>query len=477
VKNKYINEIIAVSVFIFLSLIIVNLNLIEKIYEYSVLYKKNNFNLYIILFLILSFVLLLYIFKKNIDLNRSRKKLLKLHKLDKLTGLENRESFLNDRKKNLNSYVIILNIIDFKTINKTLGFENADLLLCEISARLLKTVTKYANTKLYRLYGDEYAFFYNKNDVDGICNIIKNEFEDNVIHFDKNYFHLGLNIAYSNTEPRFFTATLALHECKKSLNKNIFSYDEGKYNTGEKEETLNMLKIVKNSILEDKIVPVYHAIIDNKTQKVSKYETLARIKIEDGKLLSPYFFIELSKKFKLYPNITKIIIDKAFNDFKNIECGFSINFSYIDINNEEILKYFYKKLDENKQTARKLTIEILETENIGSYSELSIFRNKIREYGCSLAIDDFGSGYSNWVDILNLQPDYIKIDGSLIQNLLKNQGNINLVKTIVSFAKDNNFKTIAEFVSNEELSILVRELGIDYSQGFFFAEPELIEDI
>jgi EAL domain-containing protein (putative c-di-GMP-specific phosphodiesterase class I) len=197
----------------------------------------------------------------------------------------------------------------------------------------------------------------------------------------------------------------------------------------------------------------------------------------NNELLSPFFFIELSKKFKLYPNITKNIIEKAFNDFKDMDYGFSINFSYIDINNEEILEFFYKKLEENKETAKKLTIEILETENIGSYSELVIFRNKIKEYGCSLAIDDFGSGYSNWIDILNLQPDYIKIDGSLIQNLLTNQGNINLVKTIVTFAKDNNFKTIAEFVSNEELSILVRELGIDYSQGFFFAQPELIEDL
>ena len=476
-QNKYIDETIAIITFILLALIEINSNIFETIYEYSIIYKDYYFEDFVVLFIPLSLIVLIYAFKKNADLRRSKEKLLKLHRLDKLTGLENRESFLVDRKLNSKSYVILLNIIDFKTINKTLGFENADLFLCVISEKLVKTVNKNANTKLYRLYGDEYAFFYDNENIDDICEVIKNDFEDNTINFKENNFHLGLNIAYSNIEPRFFTATIALQECKKSLNKNIIPYDEVKYNKVEKEETLNMLKVLKNAILEDNIVPVYHSIIDNKTYKVSKYETLARIKQENGKLLSPYFFIELSKKFKLYPNITKTIIEKAFNDFKDINYGFSINFSYIDIDNEEILEYFYTKLEENKETAKRLTIEILETENIGSYSELLVFRNKIKEYGCSLAIDDFGSGYSNWVDILNLQPDYIKIDGSLIQNLLKNQGNINLVKTIVNFAKDNDFKTVAEFVSNEELSILVTELGIDYSQGFFYAEPELIENI
>jgi EAL domain-containing protein (putative c-di-GMP-specific phosphodiesterase class I)/GGDEF domain-containing protein len=477
VKNNYIDEIIAINIFFILSLIILNSNLFEMIYEYSRVYEKYNFDEIVVLSIPFAIITLLYASKKYIDLKKSKKELLELHKIDKLTGLENRESFLIDRKIDTSSYVVILNIIDFKTINKTLGFDNADLLLCEISNRLVKSVKKYAKSKLYRLYGDEYAFFYHNDDINVVCEDIKNDFENNTIPFDKNYFHLSLNIAYSNIEPRFFTATLALQECKKSLDKNIISYDEDKYNKGEKEETLGMLKVLKNAILKDKIVPVYHAIIDNKTHKVSKYETLARIMQANDKLLSPFFFIELSKKFKLYPHITKNIIEKAFNDFENIDYGFSINFSYIDIHNEEILEFFYKKLEENKDTAKKLTIEILETENIGSYSELVVFRNKIKEYGCSLAIDDFGSGYSNWVDVLNLQPDYIKIDGSLIQNLLTNQGNINLVKTIVSFAKDNNVKTVAEFVSNEKLSILVRELGIDYSQGFFFAQPELIENV
>lgn len=476
-KNKYIDEILAISVFIALSFIIINANLFEIIYEYSRIYEKYNFDELVVLSLPFAFVSLLYAFKKYMDLKKSKKELSQFHRVDKLTGLENRESFLIDRKLETNSYVVILNIIDFKTINKTLGFDSADLLLCKISNRLDKTVRKYANTKLYRLYGDEYGFFYNFDDIDIVCEDIKNDFENNTVAFDKNYFHLALNIAYSNVNPRFFTATLALQECKKSLNKNIIVYDESKYNNGKKEETLNMLKVLKHAILKDKIVPVYHAIIDNKTSKVAKYETLARIMQSDNKLLSPFFFIELSKKFKLYPHITKSIIDKAFTDFKDLDYGFSINFSYIDIHNEEILEFFYKKIEENKETAKKLTIEILETENIGSYSELVIFRNKIKEYGCSLAIDDFGSGYSNWVDILNLQPDYIKIDGSLIQNLLTSKGNINLVKTIVTFAKDNNFKTVAEFVSNEELYTLVKELGIDYSQGFFFAEPELIGDL
>jgi EAL domain-containing protein (putative c-di-GMP-specific phosphodiesterase class I) len=122
--------------------------------------------------------------------------------------------------------------------------------------------------------------------------------------------------------------------------------------------------------------------------------------------------------------------------------------------------------------AKRLTIEFLETENIEDYGFLLEFTKKVRKFGTKIALDDFGTGYSNWNNILKLKPDYIKLDGSLIQNLLNNQDNINLIKLIVEFTKINNIKTIAEFVDNVELANLITDLGIDYSQGYLYAEPK-----
>jgi diguanylate cyclase (GGDEF)-like protein len=431
-----------------------------------------------ILFFTFSAVTAIYAFKKYIDLRKSNSSLLSSYTTDKLTDLGNREAFLLKLQKQTNINVVLLNIIDFQSVNKTFGYKEADNLLVDIANKLNIIVSKETGSKLYRIYGDEFAFICKKdNNIDLTCQNIKDSFEDKMLYFQDNFIHLSINISYSSVKPVLLTATIAMQECKNSLDTHIVSYDNFSYNSKKNKNSLEMLRVIKDAITHDSIIPVYHAIINNKTKKIHKYETLARIKQKNNELLSPFHFIELSKKFKLYPEITKSIIKKAFNDFKYKDVNFSINFSYIDIHNPKILKYFYNTLEENKQTAKRLTIEILETESIDSYEELLNFRKKIKKYGCKLAIDDFGAGYSNWINILKLKPDYIKLDGSLIEDLLLNKDNMSLVQTIVSFAKTNNIKTIAEYVSSAELAVLVKELGIDFSQGFHYARPEEIKNV
>lgn len=232
-----------------------------------------------------------------------------------------------------------------------------------------------------------------------------------------------------------------------------------------------MLQTLKNGFKDKKVIPVYQGIYDNKTKTTYKYESLVRIKLND-KLISPYQFINVAKKFKIYHKITKEIIDHTFNDFKDIKDEFSINLSYIDIINITTSDYIFKMLNSYPDVAKRLTIEFLETENIENYEFLIEFSKKIKQFGTKIALDDFGSGYSNWNNILKLNLDYIKIDGSLIQNLLNNQENINLIKLIVEFSKINGIKTIAEFVDNQKLADLITDLGIDYSQGYLYSKPK-----
>lgn len=232
-----------------------------------------------------------------------------------------------------------------------------------------------------------------------------------------------------------------------------------------------MLQTLKNGFKDKKVIPVYQGIYDNKTKSTYKYESLVRIKLKD-KLISPYKFIDVAKKFKIYHKITREIIDHTFNDFKDIQDEFSINLSYIDIINITTSDYIFKMLNSHPDVAKRLTIEFLETENIENYEFLIEFSKKIKKFGTKIALDDFGSGYSNWNSILKLNLDYIKIDGSLIQNLLNSQENINLVKLIVEFSKINGIKTIAEFVDNQKLADLIIDLDIDYSQGYLYSEPK-----
>lgn len=472
-KTRFRDEIVATVLFLVLLPIFMMIEPFDHFYEFTRKYEHLEVDELIVFLVLFSLITVIYAWKKKKDLKENKERLLTYYKFDHLTGLENRESMLIDLKESSDeAYVVLINVIDFKTINNTLGFIESDKLLVKTSIFLLDIINQKLNTKVYRLYGNEFGFIYDRNmEVGKVCREIKNEFETASIEHANNEFKLSINISYSNVSPRLLSATSAMAKCKEGLIEIVpFS---GTFKFNENRDTLNLLKVIKTALLEDTITPVYQPIIDNKTGKVFKYETLARIKHDDEKLLTPYFFIELSKKFKLYPSITKAMITKSFEDFKDKNIPFSINFSYIDIHNEDILEFFYTQLKKYKNTAAYLTIEILETESIENYEELLTFRKNIKEYDCCLAIDDFGSGYSNWVHILKLKPDFIKIDGSLIENLLED-GNLSLVKTIVRFAKENKIKTIAEFVSSEELALLVKKINIDYSQGYYYSEPKPI---
>jgi len=159
--------------------------------------------------------------------------------------------------------------------------------------------------------------------------------------------------------------------------------------------------------------------------------------------------------------------------FKNNTYDFSINLSIEDIMSSKIFNYILQKLKENKETARRLTFELLESEAVKDFKKVDRFIGEIRRYGVKVAIDDFGSGYSNFSYVTKINTDYIKIDGSLIADIDVDEASLIVVETIVSFAKKLGLKTIAEYVHSSVVLDKVKELGIDYSQGFYIDEPSL----
>ncbi|MDD4950096.1 EAL domain-containing protein, partial [Sulfuricurvum sp.] len=122
-------------------------------------------------------------------------------------------------------------------------------------------------------------------------------------------------------------------------------------------------------------------------------------------------------------------------------------------------------------TASRIVFEILESEGIENYDEVTQFITQVKALGAKIAIDDFGTGYSNFENILKLNVDYIKIDGSLIRELSGNRRHHIIVETIIDFAQKIDAKTIAEFVSDELIYDTIKEMGVDYSQGYFTGKP------
>jgi len=149
---------------------------------------------------------------------------------------------------------------------------------------------------------------------------------------------------------------------------------------------------------------------------------------------------------------------------------FSINLTIEDILSKETTDYIYMKL-ENYSNSHNVIFEITESEEVNDYKIINNFIQNIKKFGVKIAIDDFGSGYANFEHILNIDADFIKIDGSLIKNINKDKNARIITEAIIAFSKKLGRKTITEYVHNEEVYEIVKSLGADYSQGFYFGIP------
>ena len=204
--------------------------------------------------------------------------------------------------------------------------------------------------------------------------------------------------------------------------------------------------------------------------EITKYETLVRMIGKNKEIIPPLEFLSISKRTKLYSHITLEVINQACNTFKNRKESFSVNLSIDDIKDAHTVQEIIKTLIKTN-TASKIIFEILESEGIENYEDVTNFITQIKALGARIAIDDFGTGYSNFEHILKLNVDYIKIDGSLIKGMKENNKHKIIVETIIDFAKKVGSKTIAEFVYDQEILDITKQIGIDFAQGFYVGKP------
>ena len=238
---------------------------------------------------------------------------------------------------------------------------------------------------------------------------------------------------------------------------------------------MDTIAMIKKAIIDNKIISFFQPIINNRTGQVEKYESLVRIIDDDNEVLVPSFFLDTVKKGEYYHQITNIIIENSFKQLRACDKEISINLSVFDIEEERTIQNILDLLVKHKVYAHRIIFELLEDASIKDLSKMKEFIYNVRAYGVQIAIDDFGAGYSNFERILDCRPDILKIDGSLIKNIDTDQQSRDIVESIHTFASKHQIKTVAEYVSNEKIQQIVFEIGIDYSQGFYFGKPELLE--
>lgn len=400
-------------------------------------------------------------------------KLLNQLKTDELTGLLNRRALNSMLKTDIEKIFILINIDNFDSLNITCGYTNGDLILKGTAQFLKKYTPKYA--QLYYLGVDEFAIVSNKMSIDeayDFATILHNKIQENNIIISHFNIKFTFTIAISQGSKNIFkNARIALKEARTKGKNRINIYNKNSPIEVLQSNIQKYLPILKTAILYRYITPYFHPIINNKTQKIEKYESLARIIDTHGNIYQPFEFIKIAELTGLIPDITRIMIDKTFMAFKDNNFTFSINISEYDLNDGYLIEFFKACLKKYNIKASRVVIEVLEGASIGGAQEEIDQLKQLQNLGFFIAIDDFGTENSNFERVHNLNIDFIKIDGSFIKNIDIDKKSYNITKTIVVLAKSIGAEVIAEFVHSKAVLDKVNELDIKYSQGYYFAQP------
>lgn len=395
-----------------------------------------------------------------------------------LSGLPNRVKLLEEIGKSSYRSVALFDLDKFSQINDVYGQNIGDKLLLKISIYLNRYCESKPAYYLYHLSGDEFAIVdASKETTHFLTDMLELSGMINQWHVLIDSYELLPKITVGisfESDQLLSTADMALKLAKKNK-QNLFLYTSDLSLSTTYSENLRWIRVIENALTEDRFVVYYQKIIDNTSMNGEKYEALIRMIDPDGGIISPFYFLEISKHSKQYDAITRTVIKKTFKLFETMSGKCSINLTLEDILNLNLRTYLVEML-ETHRIGDKLIFELVESEGIDNFDTVIDFIEMVKGYGCQIAIDDFGTGYSNFEYLMRLKADYIKIDGSIIKKLTTDSNAQAVVKAIVFFAQECGMKTIAEFVENEAIYTKVVEYGIDYSQGYYFSQPEPIEE-
>ena len=396
---------------------------------------------------------------------------------DRLTGLPNRLMLIEDLAHSVGSVLFLVNVDDFSSINDLFGHIAGDDILLQMATILKKTIDK--SYRIYKLPSDEFAIIApisrSVAAIENFANKIISDIEEQQFVIEGSKIYLGVTVAaaYINRSGNGLRNADMTLKLARQENKKFMFFNEDMALTKKYEENIKKVTLIKNGVKKGGIIPFFQPIVDTKTGKISKYEALIRLRVGD-EIYLPAFFLQTSEKLKFYHDIMRQMVEKTFEIGKKHNISFSINLSYSDLTDEKFQDYLFDMIKQY-DVSDLLTVEILETQEIDYETNVRSFVKKIHDVGAKIAIDDFGSGYANFKHITDIECDYLKIDGSLIKDLDRDRDARLIVETIIVFAQKLGKKTVAEFVHSKEVFEIVKELGIDYAQGYYLGKPDMLE--
>ena len=378
-------------------------------------------------------------------------------------------------RENIKINLLLLDIDSFSNVNDSYGIEYGDLVFKK--AEVILRNFGFELIDIYKLESDEFALVSKKIlDTDTfieMANEIRSFFNESEIELDEEYklkISFSMGIASGKGLSVLNQARLAIKDLRQYTRGTYKIYDMESTYVKAIQENIYWVNKIQECIADDRIIAFYQPIINNKTKKIEKYESLARID-DDDNFVSPYHFMDAAKSTKLLSFITKSMIKQACKTFRGTEYEFSINITNNDLQLGYLEEYLVRNAKLYNINPNRIVLELLE--DISSLDIGTILKqiDSLRDKGFKFAIDDFGSESSNFSRLLEFQPHYLKIDGAFIKNILTDKKSQVITSGIVSIAHAMGIKVIAEYIHSKEVQDKIEELNIDYSQGYIHGKP------
>jgi len=421
---------------------------------------------------------------------------------DALTGLINRHEFdrrlttaLARTKTDQSKHAILyLDLDQFKIVNDTCGHIAGDELLRQLTT-LLKNKIRDGDT-LARLGGDEFGVllgFCQLPQAEQIAEVLRETIQDFRFTWDDNIFSIGASIGLvaldENSEDLtniLSNADTACYIAKERGRNRIHVYSPGNVDLEKRKGEMQWVSNITKALEDDRFRLFYQPIVPvNRHRKVpSHIEILLAMTSEKGELIPPGAFIPAAERFNLMETIDIWVIENSLNYIERYNqeksdspMMFSINLSGTSLSNDTILARIIELIEQYKLKDNTICFEITETAAIANLSNACNFIYELKRLGCQFSLDDFGSGLSSFAYLKNLPVDSIKIDGSFVKDINKDLMDFAFVKSINEIGHVMGMKTIAEFVENVSILKLLRDINVDFAQGYFIQRPSPLDEL
>jgi diguanylate cyclase (GGDEF)-like protein len=421
---------------------------------------------------------------------------------DALTGLINRREFEQRLERTLLSALqqgrehalCYMDLDQFKVINDSCGHAAGDELLRQL-ALLLKGNLRERDT-LARLGGDEFALLLENcsiADALEVADTFRAEVQRFRFKWGDRIFSIGMSVGMvainrdSGTAASLMSAADAACYVAKDRGRNqIHLYESRDSDLVRHRGEMQWVTRIQRALEEQRLRLSWQEIrrTDGAADSLRHVELLLRMVDDDGSEILPMAFIPAAERYSIMPALDSWVIEETLHLCQRcltsgceVQCLLAVNLSGASLKDPEFRRMLLERLEENPVLGPHLCFEITETAAIGNLAVVNGFIDAMRGFGCSFALDDFGSGLSSFMYLKNLRVDYLKIDGAFVRDIASNAIDRSMVEAIHRIGHQMGLQTVAEYVESEQILALLRQIGVDYVQGSSIHRPEPLESL